>query len=82
MKALDISKIQAANTELLAIFSTENGEHLHTWEAHSGGITTETCLLEAVCSTGLVEDGQILHVNVYDDSEEDEVLITSGTLTA
>ncbi len=81
MKDLDIPQIQAANTDLLAVFSSEDGEHIHAWETHSRDITSKSCLLESVCCTGLVKEGQRLHVNVYDESKEDDVLIASGTLT-
>lgn len=82
MKELDITKIQAANTSLLAVFATEDGEHIHTWETHSNSITDESCLLDAVCCTGLVTDGQRMQVTVYDDSKGDDVLLASGTLAA
>lgn len=69
-----------AESPVTVIFN-QAGEHLHTWETDFTHISIPM-LLEAVCSTGMVEYDQDVEVLVYDDTNEDTEPLMQLTLSA
>lgn len=70
-----------ANTNVTVVF-TQEGEHVHSWEATASGIESSR-MIEAACCSGLVDESLPLSFIVYNDELEDgveEVLMERNTM--
>lgn len=64
------------NTNVMVVF-TQEGEHVHSWEATLAGIEVSR-MIEAACCSGLVNEANPLSFIVYNDELEcgvEEVLM-------
>ncbi len=68
-----LCKPKAKVTNVTVVF-TQEGEHIHSWEADTKGLETFR-MLEAACCSGLVDESKPLDFIVYDDEGIDVVLL-------
>ncbi len=61
----------------MTVVFTQDGEHVHSWEADTKGLETFT-MLEAACCSGLVDESKPLDYIVYND--EVDVVLLEGSI--
>lgn len=68
-----------SNKKDVMVVFTQDGEHIHSWESCLS-LLSPLDMLEAACSSGLVDKSRPLDFIVYDDTQADgvEVVLMEG----
>ena len=80
-KALeDLCKPSSKPLNVIVVF-TQDGEHIHSWEADTSGLEALR-MLEAACCSGLVDKDKPLDFIVYNDEVDEgvEIVLLEGSI--